>query len=333
MVHVRYGALPLALGRVPEGIAEPRKAILQKRSHDALECLDRALAVDPHNVADLRNRALTLRKLRRPAEALEGYEALLASRPDDLDALIRRGLLLNEFDRREEALASMDHAVQHAPNDLEVLNARVIVLDNLERYAEALADVDRMLGIERTHIHAINNAGLLLARPGRFGEALRCYDRSLAIQPDQPQARYNRSLVRLALGDWIRGRDRQPGPRYCCGYRRGSPGWRAGQTGLAVEPPCLVLALVADGNRFALVCHPETVSPTGQRRLAVCGQIRLSARQAGAVSRAPQPGSPPERLRLFRRNGQRPLVTGQRAVELTQAGAMNAPVVECIGTG
>ncbi len=46
---------------------------------------------------------------------------------------------------------------------------------------------------------------MILARMGRFKEALVCYDRSLAINPNQPQAYYNRSLIRLALGDWIRG--------------------------------------------------------------------------------------------------------------------------------
>jgi tetratricopeptide (TPR) repeat protein len=46
---------------------------------------------------------------------------------------------------------------------------------------------------------------MILARLGRFKEALICYDRSLSIQPEQAQARYNRSLIRLALGDWIRG--------------------------------------------------------------------------------------------------------------------------------
>ena len=175
------------------------------RLEEALECLDRALAIDPRNIADLRNRGIVLRKLGRPAEALACYEALLAIRPGDADILVKRGLVLNELERREEALASIDHAVRLRPDDLDVRNARVIVLDNLGRYQEALLDVDRMLGINSTHTDAINNSGMLLARLGCFAEALRCYERSLLLQPGQAQARYNRSLVRLALGDWIRG--------------------------------------------------------------------------------------------------------------------------------
>ena len=172
---------------------------------DALECLDRALVIDPGNLADLRNRGILLRKLGRRSEALASYEALLAIEPGDVDSLVKRGLVLNELERREEALASIDQAARIRRDDLTVMNARVIVLDNLCRYQEALLEVDRMLAIDPTHTDAINNSGMLLARLGCFAEALRCYDRSLALQPGQPQARYNRSLIRLALGDWIRG--------------------------------------------------------------------------------------------------------------------------------
>lgn len=78
-------------------------------------------------------------------------------------------------------------------------------MDNLGRYADALNDIDRMLSLQPQHIDAINNSGMIFARLGRLKEALICYDRSLSIKPDQAQARYNRSLIRLALGDWIRG--------------------------------------------------------------------------------------------------------------------------------
>jgi tetratricopeptide (TPR) repeat protein len=177
------------------------------RLGDALECLDRALAIDPRNVADWRNRGIVLKKLGRPAEALSSYEQLLAIEPGDVAALTKRALLLNELEQRNEALACIEQAIRIKPDDLDVLNARVIILENLGRYAEGLQDLDRMLGICATHTDAINNTGMLLARLGRFEEAFRCYDRSLALHPDQPQARYNRSLIRLSLGDWARGLD------------------------------------------------------------------------------------------------------------------------------
>jgi tetratricopeptide (TPR) repeat protein len=175
------------------------------RLGDALECLDRALAIDPRNVADLRNRGIVLRRLGRPGEALDCFDAVLAIDPDDGIALTKRALALNELERREEALATIDRARRSSPDDLTVLNTRVIILGNLGRYEEALQELGRMLAISPTHGDAVNNTGMVLARQGRFPEALHWYDRSLQLAPDQPQARYNRSLIRLALGDWIRG--------------------------------------------------------------------------------------------------------------------------------
>jgi tetratricopeptide (TPR) repeat protein len=182
-----------------------RALVSLNRHEEALRCLDLALAIDPTNIADLRNRAVVRTKLDRLADALLDYNAALSRRPDDTDLLVRRAMVLNQLDRREEALRDVDRAVLLAPNVPDILNSRVIILDNLGRYIDALNDIDRMLSLQPDHIDAINNSGMLLARMGRFKEALKCYDHSLALKSDQAQAQYNRSLVRLATGDWIRG--------------------------------------------------------------------------------------------------------------------------------
>jgi tetratricopeptide (TPR) repeat protein len=196
-------------------IARPESAEIQNycarilenldRREEALQCLDRALAINPKDVADLRNRAVVLTKLGRYADALVDYERTLALKPDDPDLLVRRAMALNQIDRREEALEDVNRAVALRPNVPDVLNSRVIILDNLGRYTDALTDIDRMLSLQPGHLDAINNSGMVLARMGRFREALACYNRSLSIKIDQPQAHYNRSLIRLSLGDWIRG--------------------------------------------------------------------------------------------------------------------------------
>jgi tetratricopeptide (TPR) repeat protein len=175
------------------------------RREEALKSLDRALAINPKNVADLRNRAVVLAKLGRHSESLIDYDAALSLRPDDADLLVRRAMVLNQIDRREDALKDVDRAVTLKPNAPDILNSRVIILDNLGRYTDAFADIDQMLSIQPDHIDAINNSGMIFARLGRFKEALTCYNRSLSIKMDQPQAQYNRSLIRLAMGDWIRG--------------------------------------------------------------------------------------------------------------------------------
>ena len=111
-----------------------------ERYAEALECLNRALALQPTNFADLRNRAIVLKKLGRLPEALLSGEAALAVRPDDRDMQVEQALLLNELDRREEALACIERTVAQSPNDLDALMARRLERDQLAGDRQQLSD-------------------------------------------------------------------------------------------------------------------------------------------------------------------------------------------------
>jgi tetratricopeptide (TPR) repeat protein len=175
------------------------------RCDEALKWIDHALAINPFNAADLRNRGILLARAGRKADALASYDEALAAKPDQVDVLIKRALILIEQDRREDALASVNKALEIAPGQFDAVNAKLIVLDQLGQYEAALTCADQLLATSPSNVDAINNTGMILARMGRFAESLRCYDRSLAIDPAQRQAQYNRALIRLSLGDWIRG--------------------------------------------------------------------------------------------------------------------------------
>ena len=49
------------------------------------------------------------------------------------------------------------------------------------------------------------NLGLTLVMLDRVAEALPVYDRAVALQPDNAEVRFNRSVARLAAGDWAGG--------------------------------------------------------------------------------------------------------------------------------
>lgn len=170
-----------------------------------MHAIDQALALRPTNFADLKNRALLLRKLGRADEALAALEVALRLRPEDPEILARRARALCELERREEALICAQQALARYADLPMALNARGMILERLGRYEEARADFERMLEIRCDDTDALNNCGMVLARCGRFAESLECYSQSLAIDPQQAQAVYNRSLIRLSLGDWESG--------------------------------------------------------------------------------------------------------------------------------
>jgi tetratricopeptide (TPR) repeat protein len=85
-----------------------RGAVLSEmgRSVEALESLDRALALEPEMPAALNNRAFTLRELSRFDEALVSLERAIAQAPDYAPAHANRGRALSEMMRLEESFQS-----------------------------------------------------------------------------------------------------------------------------------------------------------------------------------------------------------------------------------
>jgi len=178
-----------ALGRLPE----------------ALEALNRAVTIDPTCAADWRNRGLALRKLGHLEEAIASFDRALEIVPNFVDVLVKKASALEALERREEALAVSERALALSPDNASAINTRGIILERLQRYTEAQANFERLAQLDRESVDALNNVGMIAARRGDFQEALAYYDRSLARKADQPAAHYNRSIVRLALGDWLGG--------------------------------------------------------------------------------------------------------------------------------
>jgi tetratricopeptide (TPR) repeat protein len=70
----------------------------------ALESHQRAVEVDPSNVAALNNWGVLLKEMHRNTEALDKFERILAITPEDEMALGNCGIMLTELQRRNEAI-------------------------------------------------------------------------------------------------------------------------------------------------------------------------------------------------------------------------------------
>jgi tetratricopeptide (TPR) repeat protein len=175
------------------------------RLEEALHCVDLALESKSDDVTELCNRTALLARLSRREEALASLDRALRLQPQRADILIKRARLLFQLGRRDESLGAIELALGLSPRNLEALDTRGMIVDDLGRRAEALADFERVLSIDPNHAGAITNCGVLHGRSGRFQDALSFYDRSLSLNPDQSNAVYNRAVVRLVLGDWLKG--------------------------------------------------------------------------------------------------------------------------------
>jgi tetratricopeptide (TPR) repeat protein len=164
------------------------------RAEAALECYDRALALDAGNPDLHYNRATALQALRRFDDALQDYDAALALNPQDPEACNNRGVVLKELRRFEAALESFDRAIAMAPGYADPRNNRGNVLMEIRRFDAALECYDTViaLGAASAETH-FNRARALQTRDETA--ALAAYDLAIALNPGLAEAYNNRAIL------------------------------------------------------------------------------------------------------------------------------------------
>jgi predicted O-linked N-acetylglucosamine transferase (SPINDLY family) len=194
-----------------------RAAALQRAGAgdaEVLEQLDRAIALEPANLAHLRGKALFLQRRNRFAEAEAVHRAVLERDPDDIETLLRLGHLLGYSLRRyEDANGFLRHALSLRPDDPRCLSAMCkSLLDS--RYGDEGAHINeagevahRLLdtGIDLV-AHAANLSGVFL-RLADFAALRRLPDRA-TLMPYWVD-RMNVGSLHNQLGRVVTGEDRR----------------------------------------------------------------------------------------------------------------------------
>lgn len=103
------------------------------RFHEAVTAFDEAIAIRPHFVDALSNRATSLSELKRHDEALQGFDAALAIDAEHAISWNNRANALVAMKRFEEAVDNYERALQLAPTFLEARDNRQNALFELKR--------------------------------------------------------------------------------------------------------------------------------------------------------------------------------------------------------
>lgn len=170
--HAGWWASPLLRGLLADALND--RGVTRQQQDDlrsALANLDDALRLMPDHAQALNNRGVVLTELGYADDALADFERVLALRPDNPNPWSNQGNALMQLGRFEAALESYDRALALDPRHLDALRNRGVVLQCLRRFAEARADGARVQ----------------------------------ADRPDDPEMRYNASLVHLAMGEFETG--------------------------------------------------------------------------------------------------------------------------------
>jgi tetratricopeptide (TPR) repeat protein len=175
------------------------------RWDDAFAAFDKALALKPDLGEAWLGRGNILRELKRYDEAFAAFEKALTIRPAYAEAWLGRGNTSFDLRRYDDALAAYDKALAFNPPLAEAWRARAAACRELRRHDEAVAACDKALALNPDFAEAWLGRGDVLFLLNRDDEAVSCFDKAISLKADLADAYWNKSLVRLSLGQYEEG--------------------------------------------------------------------------------------------------------------------------------
>jgi tetratricopeptide (TPR) repeat protein len=166
-------AVHLTLGRLYRTTGQPQQAI---------EEIQRAIALDSLNVAAYTQLALAYESVRRPAEAEQAYLHAIRIRPSYYPAYSNLGVFYLSRGEYAKALEPLSMVVKLIPNYADGHTTLATLYYYMERYDEALAEYDKSLAISGS-APAYSNRGAIRYLQGDYTHALE--DSRRAVELDQ----------------------------------------------------------------------------------------------------------------------------------------------------
>lgn len=142
--------------------------------------------------------AVTLFQQNRRDEAIQMINRAIAMQPDSADALVNRGVMLMALGDMDRAILDYRRAVELQPNNPAALDNLGCALRALGKLDESIEAHQQSTQLMPKSLNCWNNLGISLQLKGRFVEAADAFEHMLQLSPDQPEALENLGNVRRA---------------------------------------------------------------------------------------------------------------------------------------
>jgi len=158
----------------------------------AIDLIDRAIEIYPHQPATYNNKGLALQELGHFDQAIACFDQAIALKPDYFEAFNNRGIAYIKVRKVTDAIASYDRALELSPNYAEAYFNRAVALKESGDPRAALANYDQAIKAKPNYAVAHLNRGVLLRELKQFSAAIASYDQAILAKPDYPEAYHNR---------------------------------------------------------------------------------------------------------------------------------------------
>jgi tetratricopeptide (TPR) repeat protein len=193
-------------------LALAHQAVVEGRLRDALEVLDRALALAPRDPELWRFKGDVLVERQQFDEGLHCYSEGLRYAPRDPQIWHAQGTALAQLRRFEAAVAAWDRAIEAAPLHAASWADRGKTLGVLKRYEEAVASLERAVALAPGAAAAWHDKALAEEALGRNADAARSLREFLEVATPEMDAEIAQARARLAALEGGAARAAAPAP-------------------------------------------------------------------------------------------------------------------------
>ncbi|TAG92647.1 MAG: tetratricopeptide repeat protein [Oscillatoriales cyanobacterium] len=158
---------------------------------EAIAHYRKALEIDPNLAEILSNLGSALADVGETEEAIAVYDRALSLNPNCAEAWINLGLAREVQGDLVEAVNCYQQGIQVNPNCAEAYLNLGIALEEQGKLDEALVICQQAIQQFPANVDAHYNLGMVLYKQGKFENAIACYQQALSLKPDFLQALNN----------------------------------------------------------------------------------------------------------------------------------------------
>jgi len=191
---------PSDIGAAQDSAAMGMESLQSGNPTQALEHLERAIAVDPESDAVWRLKGNALDMLGQHERALECYARAMEINPKSAELWYMIGASMYHLGRYDDELSAYDKALQLDPRLEGAMLNKGSTLLKLHRYQDALEAFNRLLKLNPRIVRAHSDKGIALVHLKKLDDALNAFESALALNPEFSEAWLNRGSILIQLG-------------------------------------------------------------------------------------------------------------------------------------
>jgi len=163
-------------------------------------------------------------RARQFQEALLWFQRAVDVRPDYTEVYPKMGAALLELGRPEEAIAWAERLLALSPDCADGHYMMGNGLKEKDQFEGAVRCYQTALKLDPGHVQSLVHMGIAYQSVGQMEAAAEAFDRAVAMAPSYPEARLNRALLCLLMGNYAEGWKEYERRLETDGWRRLHPG-------------------------------------------------------------------------------------------------------------